>query len=100
MRHTVGDNASPAHIEVMSTHMVEDEHIDMLLTAGMTYQLLGSELQWSAGRERRSLTADNAEQVGAMLLAANAVGCHANWFWLIFRETAGGLPACPIRDRL
>lgn len=53
----------------MSTYLVGDEHIDMLLTAAVMYTR-GS-LSWTHDNERHTLTSDTRDAVGTMLLGTN-----------------------------
>lgn len=55
----------------MSAFIVSTAHINALVNAGYRACVANS-LSWYVGAERRTLTSDNLDAVGAMLMQANA----------------------------
>ncbi|MFH2072616.1 MAG: hypothetical protein ABIJ75_07195 [Actinomycetota bacterium] len=56
----------------MSAFIVEEAHIDYLVSAGLAYNYHGSPLRWDLSPvEENGLTRDTAQRTGEMLVAAN-----------------------------
>lgn len=55
----------------MSAYVVDDEHIHLLLHAGIHHRLHGSPLGWLYADSWRYLHPENANEVGQMLIDAN-----------------------------
>jgi hypothetical protein len=63
----------------MSSWVVDKTHIDLLITAGLTFPgqaLPGGTLTWIHQDRRRELTRDNADAIGGKLWAENYASVH------------------------